>query len=304
MQAWCPENWDSPQLTHILKGDDFMKIAFLPISILISIIAISSDIYAQKNDSDQEMTPREQADFLDTMFPLAKQNGIDMNIVRVDSQDNNIVRNDFVATFKDGRKTLEQVISHPETATAIQLFVATDMTYRSGNLHEAGFLFHAGCVRLYHDLEKYPPRESDAGNTKWFLNVLENSVRIDLVRNLYSHPKILVEVVKQLEAWNMKEQPGYKPGWEYTPKDVPADLFAALKAEVLEGLKPLSVLLNIPEYFEAVSTMRECNELPLDQQEDKAVAQRRSKAEDVMRRIEKEQNLRGIIYQSVDHPAE
>jgi hypothetical protein len=280
-----------------------MKIAFLIISIPILFSVIDADIYAQKTDSDQEMSAQEQADFLNTMFPLAKKNGIDINIVRGDSGDKNFMRNNFVASFKDGRKTLEQVTSHPETATAIELLVATDMTFRSGNIQEAGFLFYAGCIRLYYDLEKYPPRESDAGDTMWFLNVLQNNVRIDLVRSLYSQPKKLAEVVNQIETWNIKEQAGYKPGWEYTPKDLPAGFFAKSKAEVLDSLKPMAVLLNISEYFEAACTMRDCNELPYDQQEDKAVADRRSKAEDVMRRIEKEQNLRGIMYQADNQPS-
>ncbi len=50
--------------------------------------------------------------------------------------------------------------------------------------------------------------------------------------------------------------------------------------------------------------MCEYKELPFDQQEHKAVVQRRAKAEDTMRRIEKEKNLHGIIYQTVDQPSE
>jgi len=281
-----------------------MKNAFLPISILILIVAISAGICAQKTDSEQELTPREKTDYLNAMFPLAKINGIDMDIVKIDSQNDNIVRNDFAAAFKDGEKMLEQVSTHPETATAIQLLVAADMTYRSGHLQDASFLLYTGRIRLYYDLEKYPPKESDANDTKWFLNVLENDVRIDLVRKLYAQPKMLAEVVKKIEDWNIKDDAGYKPGWEYTPQEVPADLFASYKTDALDNLKPMAVLMNIPEYFEAFNTMRECYELPFDRQDDKSVVERRSKAEDIMRGIEKEKNLKGVIYQAVDHPSE
>lgn len=281
-----------------------MKIVFLSILLLSLLFTISIGIYALNTDSNQAMTPQEQAEFLNTMFPLAKQNGINMDIVRMDSQNDNIVRNDYVASFLDGRKTLEYVLSNPETATAIQLLAATDMTYRAGHLQEAAFLFYAGRIRLCYDLEKYPPRESDSGDTMQFLNVLENNVKIPLVRNLYSQPKIFAEVVKKIEAWNIKEPAGYKPGWEYAPKDVSADLFATQKAEALVSLKQMAVLLNIPEYFDALRTMRECNELPFDKQEDKAVVQRRTEAEEVMRRIEKDKNLQGIIYRAVDHASE
>jgi hypothetical protein len=281
-----------------------MKIASLLISMPFLISVIYVDIYAQKTDSDQEMSAQEQADFLNTMFPLAKKNGIDMNIVRIDSQNNNIVKNDFTATFKDGEKALNQVLIHPENATAIQLLVATDMTFHSGNLHEAAFLFYLGRIRLSFDLEKYPPKESIADKTEWFLNVLKNDVRIDLVHDLYLHPKILAKVVKQIEASDLKEPAGYNSGWEYTSKDVPADLLATIKGEFLETLKPMAVLLNNTEYFEAFSTMCRCNELPFDQQDDKDVVDRRAKAEDVMRRIEKEKDLHGLMHQIEDQPSE
>jgi hypothetical protein len=273
-----------------------MRSFLTPILMVVAMVSMVPMVNGLQAGSDEEMSPQEKAAFLDTMFPLAKPNGVVMDVVRVPSENKDIVRNDFVAAFKDGEKTLKQVIAHPETATAIQLFVATDMTYRAGDLPEAAFLYHAGNIRLYYDIEKYPPKESGAGNTNWFLNVLQNGVRVDLVRTLYRQPQVLADVVSRIEGWNIKEQPGYKPGWEFTPAEVPADLFAKIKAESLEYLKPMATLMGIPEYFEATCSLQECNGLPLDQQEDKAVVERRSNAEEVMRRIEREKNLHGVMY--------
>jgi len=281
-----------------------MRVVFCPVLALSFAIAVLAEVRAQAAPPDKGRNAEaEEGVDPNSLFPLAKRNGIEMRIVeRSTSPDGNIVRKDIVPSFVGGKKALKKIVAHPENATAIQLAVAADTSYRAGNLQEAAFLFYAARLRVYQDIEKYPPKESSSASTNWFLSVLLDGVKIDLLRDLYIKPKTLAKVVKRIEAFVLKEPAGYNPGWDYTRHDVPAGLFAKNKAIVLENMKPTSELLLLPEYFEAFCALRTCNELSEEGQKDVAVAERRSKALAAMRRIEKEKKLHGVIFQTEQNP--
>jgi len=276
-----------------------MKVVLLPV-LLLSLAVVGYVGYSAYNAESQTKTAKTDANEafdINELFPLAKPNGVALSVLELPSANKNIVRKDIVPTFLAGQAAFDNVVAHPETATAIQLGVAADMAYRSGDLPEAAFLFYAARLRLYHDLEKFPPKESGADQTQSFLRAVTEGVQIDLLRELYLHPKALAEVVRRIESFPIQEPAGYQPGWAYTTHDVARDWFAKNKAVMVRNMKPMAELLAIPEYFEAFRTMRECNDLPFDRQEDKAVVDRRTKAEATMTRIEKEKNLRGVMYQ-------
>ncbi len=214
----------------------------------------------------------------------------------VPSLGKDVTNTQFVATFKGGKKALEKVLAHPENATGIQLAVASYMAYHAGDLRNATFLYFASRLRFYQDLDKYVPNSSTI-STEWFLSLLVDSVKDDVLRESFMQPEILADVVKWIETFEVKEPAGYNPGWDYTLHNVLTNLFAKNKAMTLEYLKPISELLLIPEYFEAYRTVRVCNEMSPEQQKQPAAMKRRQQAIDAMRRIETEKKLHGMIFQ-------
>jgi hypothetical protein len=286
-----------------------MRVAFLPVLMLLLSVAALAEVrvctaapnQGQSAQGDEGVDP-------DVLFPLAKRNGLQMSAVvtAVPELGKGVTNTQFVATFKGGKKALKNILAHPENATGVQLAVASYTTYRSGDLAEAAFLYYACRLRFFQDLDKYVPKEKESGlsSTNWFLSLLVDSVKADLLRDLYLQPEVLASVVKRIETFELREPAGYDPGWDYTLHAVPADLFAKNKAMVLENLKPTSDLLLVPEYSEAFRTLRECNDASLEQQKGRAVAERRSKAIEAMRRIEKEKKLHGVIFQLDQNPSD
>jgi hypothetical protein len=254
--------------------------------------AAPADGKGQKSDADEALDPND-------LFPLAKQNGVTVRVVQETSPDKMIKRNYFIPSFVGGKKELKKVVSHPENATGIQLAVAADMNYRAGNLPEAAFLFYVARLRLEQDFEKYPPKD-DAVRSNMFFSMVLDAVKNDLMQDLYVQPKALGEVVKRIETFEPKEPAGYNPGWEHTRHDVPADFFAKNKAILLGEMKPVSELLLVPDYFLAFRVYRESYALTEEEQALPAVLEGRTRATNAMKRIEKEKNLHGFMFQ-VEH---
>jgi hypothetical protein len=276
-----------------------------------SVLALSLAIVALADNSGRGAPPdgrkalsSDEAFDPNTLFPLGKRNGVTIRVESSSLPDEMIVSHNFIPSFVGGQKTLDKVLAHPENATAIQLAVATDMTYRAGNLKEAAFLFYAARLRWYQDSEKYVPAESSSASTTMFMDYMLNGVRVDLLRELYLKPEILAAVVKRIESLALKEPAGYNPGWDYVRHDVSADLFAKNKATVLESLKPTAELLLVPDYFQAFRVYRASYELSEADQKNPEVLKYREKAANAMRRIEKERNLHGLMYQTDDKPVD
>jgi hypothetical protein len=103
-------------------------------------------------------------------------------------------------------------------------------------------------------------------------------------------------MVERLDAWSIKTPPGYDPGWESTPSETPADLFAKLKSASLEDAKKLSTLLNIPEYLAAMKVVREVNDRWGLDKPGQADAKRRDKAIMTLKRFEEGNHLDGVVH--------
>jgi hypothetical protein len=281
-----------------------MKVAFWLLLSLSLTVALSSDVrvHAAPPENKESSASDESVD-PSLVFPLAKRNGLVMESVRTESPlGKNVTNVNFVASFAGGRKALEKVVAHPENATGIQLAVAANTLFRAGDLEEAGFLFNACRLRFAYDLDKYQPKKTDSTGTEWFLSLLVDNVKEDVITSLYLHPKAMNVVVKRLESFELKEPAGYDPGWDYTRQDVPADLFARNKAMMLASMKPTSELLLLPEYFAAFREYRDCSvlltaDLMKGGRGLPEVEKRRKTAADTMRRIENDMNLQGPMYQ-------
>jgi hypothetical protein len=277
-----------------------MRIAFRPVLALSLTIVVFVGTRVQANPPDKRGNAQaEEGLDPNSLFPLGKQNGIHITVETSTSPDKMIVSHNFIPSFVGGQKELKKVVSHPENATGIQLGVAADMSYRAGNLQEAAFLFFAARLRLDQDFEKFPPKDA-AVRTDMFFTMVLDAVKLDLLHDLYSQPKVLAEVVKQIETFELKEPGRYNPGWDYTRHDVPADLFAKNKATMLEDMKPISELLLLPDYFLAFRVYRESYQLTEDEQKLPVVLEGRTKAVNAMKRIEKEKKLHGVIFQ-IEH---
>jgi hypothetical protein len=284
-----------------------MKIVFWSLLALSLMIAVFAETRTQGASPTKEPSkPANSGEEVDpnSLFPLGKPNGIDIRVESSTSPDKMIVRHNFIPSFVGGQKKLKWVLTHPEDATAMQLGVAADMSYRAGNLQDAGFLYYAARLRAAQDLEKYPPKDSQSASTNWFLSVVIDGVKIDLLRQLFAQPKTLAEVIKRIEAFDPKEPVGYNPGWDHTRHDVPADLFAKNKATLLEDMKPLSELLLLPDYFQAFCVYSEFNNLSEEDQKNPAAIEARAKVAKLMKRIEKEKGLHGVMFQVESKPVD
>jgi hypothetical protein len=285
-----------------------MRVVFWPLlALLLTITVFTVFPETRTLGAPPEQKPDKQAAANEefdpnSLFPLGKRNGVHIRAESSASPDGMIVRHNFVPSFVRGQKKLKWVLAHPEDATAIQLGVAADMSYRAGNLRDAAFLYYAARLRAAQDLEKYPPKDAQGTSTEWFLSVVIDGVKIDLLRELYAQPKTLAEVVKRIEAFELEEPTGYNPGWDYARHDVPADLFAKNKAALIESIKPMSDLLLLPDYFQAFCVYREFNNLSEKDQKNPATVEARAKAANAMKRIEKEKGLHGVMFQVDSKP--
>jgi hypothetical protein len=280
-----------------------MKIVFrsvLTLSLATFVLLAASFLRAAPDAPGKNTSQSNGDGNRDGLFPLNKHNAIKVSIEKV--TDKNGERYSMSPTFAAGDKALKQVIAHPENATSVELATAAARALRAGDLQEAGFLIFAAQLREYQDLETYPPAdEGQAASTKTLLRTLIGCVRSDVVlQELQFQPKVLASVVKRLESLQLQEPAGYKPGWDYTKHTANRDLFAKNKANMLAELKPTSDLLLMPEYLAAFRRFSEFNNLPSESQKLPANVKSRDQAVKTMKRIEKEKNLQGVMYQ-VDH---
>jgi hypothetical protein len=283
-----------------------MKIAFQPVLALslAALVLLAPSLLRASPDGPSKNAPqtKEGVD-LGGQFPLNKRNPIQLSMETVTlAGDKENVRRTLVPTFVAGDKALKEVIAHPENANAFELATAASGALRAGDLEEAGLLIFAARLRGFQDLECYPPsNKGQTASTETLLGMVIGSVKSDVVLSrLQFEPKVLAGVVKRLDALQLNEPAGYTPGWDYTKHASKPNLFAKNKAEMLDELRPMSALLFSPDYFAAFKCYSEFNNLPSEAQKQPANVKSRDEAVKTMKRIEKEKNLHGVMYQ-VDH---
>jgi hypothetical protein len=270
---------------------------------LATLVLLSPRVLRAATDGASDKMP--QANKLSTpdeLFPLNKHNGILVHIQTIHGTGGKeTVRYSLNPTFVAGDQALKKVIADPENANAIELAVAAAGAFRAGDLKEAGLLIFAAQLRESQDLEIYPPKEGETVSTKTLLGMLIGCVKTDVVSGgLQFQPKVLAGVVKRLETLQLKEPADYKPGWDYAKHTAKPDLFAKNKANLMGELKPTSDLLLMPEYFAAFKCYCEFNELRSEMQKSPANVKSRAQAIKTMKRVEREKDLQGIMYQ-VEH---
>ncbi|MCE5267527.1 MAG: hypothetical protein LLG00_06540 [Planctomycetaceae bacterium] len=283
-----------------------MKIVFrtvLALSLATLLLVAPSQLRASPDAPSKNASPSEEAVNLDGQFPVNKRNPIQVSMETVTlAGDKENVRRTLVPTFVAGDKVLKEVIAHPENANAFELATAASGALRAGDLEEAGLLIFAARLRGFQDLENYPPTNNNPSvRMESLLGLVIDFVKSEVVlEKVQFEPKVLAGVVKRLESLELKEPAGYAPGWDYTKHTAKPDLFAKNKAEMLDALRPVSALLSSPDYFAAFKCYSEFNNLPSESQKQPAREKSRDQAVKTMKRIEKEKNLRGVMYQ-VDH---
>jgi hypothetical protein len=283
-----------------------MKIVLQPVLTLLlaTLVLLAPSLLRASPDVPSENAPQsKEAVNLEGQFPINKRNPIQVSMETVTmAGDKENVRRTLVPTFVAGDKALKEVIAHPENANAFELATAASGALRAGDLEEAGLLIFAARLRGFQDLECYPPSNKDqTTSTEALLGMVISFVKTDVVLcRLQFEPKVFAGVVKRLDSLQLKEPGGYTPGWDYTKHTAKPDLFAKNKAEMLDELRPMSALLFSPDYFAAFKCYSEFNNLPSEAQKQPASVKSRDEAAKTMKRIEKEKNLRGVMYQ-VDH---
>jgi hypothetical protein len=274
----------------------------LTLSLATSVL-LATPLLCAATDASSDKTTSTQGSTAVEAFPLNKHNGIRLHIQTIPGTgDKTSVRYSLYPTFVGGDKALQEVIAHPESANALELATAAAGALRSGDLEEAGFLIFAAQLREAQDLESYPPAQNgEKVNTRTWVGMVVGGVRADVVTGeLQYQPKVVARVVKRLEGLQLKETAGYKPGWDYVKHTAMPGLFVKNKASLLSELKPTSALLLTPDYFAAFKCYCEINDLSPEKQQSPGNAKKRAQAVATMKRIEKEKNLQGIMYQ-VDH---
>ncbi len=158
------------------------------------------------------------------------------------------------------------------------------------------FLFYAGQIRAKYEFTKYEPTEWGGDSPITYWNFLTSNVRTIFQDDPLLRPQEYSRFVTRIAGWNPHESTNFDPGWKYARVEVSDDLAIRLRDKFLQQAQIISMLLNIPEFFDAFRVLREHNNpqetnLQETQQSDTDTIKRVRNAIDTMRRIEKEKGV-------------
>jgi hypothetical protein len=199
-----------------------------------------------------------------------------------------------LAEGPDRIKAMETVLEAPQERTALILFFGAGVAHKEKRLEDAGFLFYAAKLRASFDKECFPAAGEGPDSPFVLFSALNQQLGSEVAPAVSADPKVFAKVIERLKAWSPKAPPEYDPGYEYTERKAEEDAEKAVKAkreEFLSRMSDLSTLLNDAEYFTAYRVVQAFN---LERGEKRPTKEEKEKAEETMKRIEGEKNLKGI----------
>ena len=198
-------------------------------------------------------------------------------------------------SLQGGATVVDYVVAHADTISPVNLLGAAGTAYRTGRLEDAAFLFYAGRIRARYDLQRYEPKGTGGDSPGVFFQALIDAESVPIIQDVFSDASAYKNALARMDAWKIKEMPAYDPGYAHSLRKVPADLGEQLKKQSLDGMMPLAKLLAIPEYAQTLKVLRAINQSPNVEDLPPATLERRAQAEATLQRIEKEQNVKGIM---------
>lgn len=138
-------------------------------------------------------------------------------------------------TAEEQNAAVDAVLASSENTNALKLFVASNAALGLGRVEDSAFLYYAAQLRRNYDFVVFPPAsgsESDArGTVELFNQVIGMMVNPEIMRK----PEAFERVVRRLEAWEMRVDSNYDPGWKYTRREPNPQLADKLKEDYLQG---------------------------------------------------------------------
>jgi hypothetical protein len=198
-------------------------------------------------------------------------------------------------SLQGGATVVDYAVAHADTISPTNLLGAAGTAYHIGRLEDAAFLFYAGRIRARYDLQRYEPKGTGGDSPGVFFQALIQAESTPIIQDLCVNATAFTNVLDRMDAWKIKESPGYDPGYAHTLENVPADLGEQLTKQSLDGTRPLAKLLTIPEYVQALKSLQAINRSADSLDPSAETLERRAKAEAALQRIEKQQNVKGIM---------
>jgi hypothetical protein len=158
-------------------------------------------------------------------------------------------------------KAVDWVLANTDKADGFLMFQAGVTADRLERLEDAGFLSHAGAMRVQYDAARFLMPENKKTNLLLGLSASRMQFQRNTLPKLVRNPSIYPAIVRRLEKWDIGTVEGYgpTPGESYdrvSPKDEAAARQFA-KEEVMVPIREFSRQLQNPEF--AARIQRELN---------------------------------------------
>lgn len=199
---------------------------------------------------------------------------------------------------KESEALLKGIVENAEEKAALELFIASSAALEKGDRVNSAYLFYVAKFRAQFDKEVFPP-DGKGGNSPMVLfGALSSQIGQAINPEIMRHPNEFKKSLKLVSAWSPEIPTDYDPGWEYTnvePQKAALKSFEKRLNEFKKGMGDLSLLLQMPDYFEAFTVVQDYN---LKWGEERPSKESYETARDELERIEKSNNIEGMFYKS------
>lgn len=157
---------------------------------------------------------------------------------------------------------LKDVVKRADFISALPLFAGAQVAHGKGRFEDAGFLFHAGLMRVHYDREMFPPLGTGGDSPMLVFGALQQTLGPDVQSDMADRPAVYAAVVKRLKSWRPRVAANYSPGWEHAAPKSAATTDALILPQIKERLAKLEALASLlqdKEYFAAFQTAKRLN---------------------------------------------
>lgn len=189
---------------------------------------------------------------------------------------------------------LKEVLSKPESVSAVLLYTASGVALRERQLEDAGFLFYVARFRAQFDKALFPPTGTGGNSPMVLFGALQQQLGSAINPALMGEPQVFAKVLARVKSWQPKVPEGYAPGWEFSQKENEEKAAASIqegRAKFLDGMGGICALLQDDEYFAAFKVAQAYNSKPPAEKPTKEAFDTAMKT---MSRVEKEKGIQGL----------
>ncbi len=199
-------------------------------------------------------------------------------------------------------KSLEYMLAHTDEAPSTYMFIAALKLHQLKKIEDAAFLFFAAQLRSRYDLKRFVPITSQREAVYSGIGAVRFQVGGVIKPAIMRQPLLLEKVVKRIQMWEIDTVSSYYPGWRFEhvePLVKQQKSAQKIKKGFLRYYKKLVTLLKDPDYFKAFVTVQKYNQLAETERTDPILKAEKEAAEDKMRLMEKEVQIKVSAEQKV-----